>query len=137
VLAIISDLGLAMPPANSVDREAHAARIMLLAQDCADLPAEHLSAAAAEWRRTKPYLPKACELREETLTRVRLAMSGRMIAAPARPRPAAPPSPPLNEAEIRAMPTRLLRMGVAIGDIAPEVLEERLAVESTTPTRGG
>jgi hypothetical protein len=109
-----------MPPANSVDRQAHAARIVLLAQDCADLPAEHLRAAAEEWRRTKPFLPRACELRDETLWRVRAAMKDRMIAGPCSELRAKPPVPPLSDEEIARMPANIVEMGITLGEFTRE-----------------
>lgn len=129
MLAIISDLGLAMPPANSVDREAHAARIMLLAQDCADLPVEHLRTAAEEWRRTKPFLPRACELRDLAIAHCRIDSRDRLLAPPRASARPAREQPPLTDAEVAALPTRLLSMAVKLGEVsqdrADRILSER------------
>lgn len=42
--------------------DAHGARVLLLAQDCAQLNPAKLRQAAERWARSKPFLPKASEL---------------------------------------------------------------------------
>ena len=64
---ICGKLGLRFPPANSVDREAHAARVALLAEDCADVPENWLDEAASQWAKSQPFFPRACELRDNAL----------------------------------------------------------------------
>lgn len=44
--------------------EAHAARVALLAEDMADADLNRLSQAIDRWVASKPFLPKASELRE-------------------------------------------------------------------------
>lgn len=114
---IIGKLGLRYPPANTVDREAHAARIALLAEDCADLDPRWLEAAAREWVKRSPFLPKACELRSEAIAIVRLETRGRALPAPRVETPAPPPAPPLTEAEIAKLPPWLLSLGRKVGEI--------------------
>lgn len=80
-------LGLRYPPANSVDRDAHAARVALLAEDCADIPEDWLDEAARRWAKAQPFFPRTCELREEALS------YGRHLTA-ALPAPPAPEGPP-------------------------------------------
>jgi hypothetical protein len=57
-------LALACEPSGAFDREAYAAKVAMLTDDCADLPDDLLEAACNEWRTTKPFLPRAAELRE-------------------------------------------------------------------------
>lgn len=62
-LKIISELGLRYEPSGqSADLQSHAARVALLAKDCADLNPDMLRVAATRWARAKPFLPKASEL---------------------------------------------------------------------------
>lgn len=62
-LKIISELGLRYEPSGqAADLQSHAARVALLAQDCADLNPSMLRSAATRWARAKPFLPKASEL---------------------------------------------------------------------------
>ena len=82
-------LGLRYPPANSVDRDAHAARVALLAEDCADIPEDWLDEAARRWAKAQPFFPRTCELREEALSYGRHLTASRALPAP--PRPATPP----------------------------------------------
>lgn len=42
--------------------DAHGARVLLLAQDCAELNPRKLRQAAIRWVKAKPFLPKASEL---------------------------------------------------------------------------
>ncbi len=85
---IAGKLGLRYPPASSVDRDSHAARVALLAEDCADLPPEWLDAAAREWAKTEPFMPRACELRDKAI------LFGRVLSPPSLPAPIAEPTPP-------------------------------------------
>lgn len=66
-MEIIGKLGLRYPPANSVDREAHAARVALLAEDCADIDPEWVEVASRRWAKEQPFFPRTCELREIAL----------------------------------------------------------------------
>jgi integrase len=120
IMRIVTELGLRYPPANSVDREAHAARVALLAKDCADLNPFHLQAACDEWARGKPFLPRACELREAALAWGRITRPDRILAAP-KPRPAPKPvPPPLTDDEIKRLPQHLVDLGISVGEIDPE-----------------
>jgi hypothetical protein len=89
-LEIIGKLGLRYPPANSVDREAHAARVALLAEDCADIPDEWLDEAARRWAKSQPFFPRTCEFREEALSYGRYLEGRKALPAPKRE---APPPP--------------------------------------------
>jgi hypothetical protein len=124
-------LGLRYPPANSVDRDAHAARVALLAEDCADIPDDWLDEAARRWAKAEPFFPRTCELRDLALA------YGRSITRPvALPAPSVvrrvpkPVVPPLTEDEIRALPQSLIDMGVKLGEIDPAVAA-RLREEGT------
>lgn len=119
-IEIVGKLGLRYPPANSVDRDAHAARVALLAEDCADIPAEWLDVAAREWAKGEPFMPRACELRERALIHGRSLTRGRVLPAPyVEPEPKLEP-PPLTEDEIRKLPAHLIEMGISLGEITPE-----------------
>lgn len=121
----MAELGLRYPPRNTVDEAEHAARIALLAEDCADLNPNWLDMAAREWARKEPFLPRACELRDSALA------IGRML----HPRPALPAplvtviskpklvAPPLTDDEIRRLPQALVDMGVKLGEIEPDRAE--------------
>ena len=85
-LEILGKLGLRYPPANSVDREAHAARAALLAEDCADIPDEWIEVAASRWAKREPFFPRTCELREDALSYGRTVM-------PSFPAPCSGPAP--------------------------------------------
>lgn len=62
---IIGKLGLRYRPlSGAVDLEAHAEALILLAEDCADMPAPLLDEAARKWARDSKWMPKASELRE-------------------------------------------------------------------------
>ncbi|MDR2880500.1 MAG: hypothetical protein LBV29_01170 [Azoarcus sp.] len=63
ILKVISELGVRYEPLGQADLQAHAGRVALLAQDCADLNPLKLRHAAMRWAQHKPFLPKACELR--------------------------------------------------------------------------
>ena len=129
-MEIVGKLGLRYPPANSVDREAHAARVALLAEDCADIEPEWLDAAARQWAKTQPFFPRACELRDEALAYGRLTTQGRALPAPSlKTAPPPPPAPPLTEAEIRKLPPHLVKLGVKLGEI-PQELADRLRDEA-------
>lgn len=121
---IMGKLGLRYPPASSVDRDAHAARVALLAEDCADLDADWLDAAAREWARTEPFMPRACELRELALTVGRITRRDRILPAPVVPEPEKPVPPPLTDAEIRKLPRPLIDMGVRLGEIDRELADK-------------
>ena len=82
---IIGKLGLRFPPANSVDRDAHAARVALLAEDCADIPDDWLDEAARRWAKAQPFFPRTCELREDALAYGRHLTSCRALPAPHAP----------------------------------------------------
>lgn len=116
----MGNLGLRYPPASSTDREAHAARVYLLAEDCADIDPIWLDAAAREWVKREPFFPRACELRDEALTIARLNTPVKALPSPniAKP-PPPPPAPPLTEDEIRKLPRHLIDMGVRLGEIDP------------------
>lgn len=104
-------LGLRYPPANSVDREAHAARVALLAEDCADIPDEWLDVAVRRWAKSQPFFPRTCELREEALSYGRASTP----ALPAPPVTFVPPKrdvmerrgQPMDEADTAKLNTRL------------------------------
>ena len=66
-MEITGKLGLRYPPANSVDRDAHAARVALLAEDCADIPEDWLDYAVSRWAKEQPFFPRTCELRDLAL----------------------------------------------------------------------
>lgn len=118
---IIGKLGLRYPPANTVDRQAHAARIALLAEDCWDVPVECLEQAARDWAQSSPFMPKACELRENALAIARRSSRAALPAPqPADTAPAPPPAPPLSDEEIRALPGYLVRLGIKMGEIDPD-----------------
>jgi hypothetical protein len=64
VAAVIADLDLRFPASGIADLEARAEQLVLLGQDCAEVPADLLDRAAQRWARRKPFLPKASELIE-------------------------------------------------------------------------
>lgn len=123
-------LGLRYPPASSVDRDAHAARVALLAEDCADIDPEWLDVAAREWAKNEPFMPRACEIRENALRIGRFATRGRTLPPPAKAAPPKPEVPPLTEDEIRKLPRALIEMGVKVGDIDPDFAAKLLSGES-------
>lgn len=112
-------LGLRYPPANSVDRDSHAARVALLAEDCADIPEDWLDEAARRWAKAQPFFPRTCELREDALAIGRSLTRGRALPAPKRETVLASIEPPLTEDEIRRLPQSLIDMGVKLGEIDP------------------
>lgn len=119
IVRIAAELGLRYPPRNTVDESDHAARVALLAEDCADLDPEAFDCAAREWAKTSPFFPKACELRELAIAIHRLsAPKLKLIAPPAAPEP--PESPPLTDDEIAKMPEAFVRMGIKMGEIDEE-----------------
>lgn len=113
-------LGLRYPPASNIDRDAHAARVALLAEDCADLPAQWLDIAARQWAKSEPFMPRACELRDAARkVGYVLTPPSQTIAAPTpmpefEPRP---DEPPLTDDEIRALPAPLLAMAIKVGEV--------------------
>jgi hypothetical protein len=119
----MTKLGLRYPPANSVDRDSHAARVMLLAEDCADIPEEWLDFAAREWAKDQPFFPRTCELREIALRHGRLLTRGRALPAPYTPPSPKPVPPPLTEDEIAKLSPKLVEMGVKLGEIDPQVAQ--------------
>jgi hypothetical protein len=119
-LEIMGKLGLRYPPANSVDRDSHAARVALLAEDCADLPDEWLDEAAREWAKAEPFFPRACELREKALNIGR--RQTRALPAPLPMKTVRPIGPPLTEDEIKDLPPAIIDMGVKLGEIDPDVV---------------
>ncbi len=116
----MGNLGLRYPPASSVDRDAHAARVALLAEDCADIPAEWLDEAARQWARSEPFMPRACELRGNAL-RIGRSLTKPLPAPRPEPLAALPPPPPLTEAEVRKLTPALIEMGVKLGEIDPSL----------------
>ena len=120
-------LGLRYPPANSVDRDAHAARVALLAEDCADIPDEWLDRAAREWAKDQPFFPRTCELREMALAHGRWLTRDRKLPPP--PPPPKPDEPPLTDAEIARLSPALIEIGLKLGAITSEqVLRAKSAV---------
>lgn len=116
---IIAHLGLRFPPANSVDREAHAARVALLASDMAETDPRILAEAARRWSREKPFFPKACELWEIVQRiegRERSERDSRSLPPPKQEAV----SPPLTDDDLRAMSPAILRIGLKAGHIEPE-----------------
>jgi hypothetical protein len=65
---IIANLGLRYRPSGKADLEAHAEALVLLAEDCADMPPPLLDEAAKRWARESKFMPKASELREMART---------------------------------------------------------------------
>ena len=120
ILKIAAELGLRYPQRNTVDDSDHAARVVLLAQDCADVDPQLLDAAACEWARNEPFFPRACELRERAFAIGRITRPDRILAAPQRPAKVVPPVPPLTADEIRKLPAYLIDLGVKVGEIDPE-----------------
>lgn len=122
-LEIAGKLGLRFPPANAVDREAHAARVALLAEDCADIDPVLLDEAARDWSQREPFFPRTCELRELALAIGRVTRTDRLLLAPKAETPKPPPQPPLTDEEIAKLPGWLVSLGVSVGDIEPERAE--------------
>lgn len=60
---IIAKLGLRYRPSGTADLEAHAEALILLAEDCADIPPPLLDRAAKQWAREERFMPRASELR--------------------------------------------------------------------------
>jgi hypothetical protein len=119
IVGIMGKLGLRYPPASSVDREAHAARVALLAEDCADIPADWLDEAARSWAKEEPFMPRACELRESALRIGRFKTRHHRLPPPVVQEEVKPPAPPLTDDEIRVLPQSLIDMGVKLGEIDP------------------
>ncbi len=93
IVEIMGKLGLRYPPASSVDRDSHAARVALLAEDCADIPDEWLDLAARDWAKSEPFMPRACELRDKAvlfgmmLRPAQPALDTPVVEIPLPPRP--------------------------------------------------
>lgn len=121
VVSIVSDLGLRYPAASHTDREAHAARVALLAMDLRDENPAHLATAAEQWARTSPFLPKACEMIEACKTLAYAARPYRPLrhTTLAAPGPAKAEVPELSDEDLRAMPLGILRLGLAAGHVDP------------------
>lgn len=119
-LEIAGKLGLRYPPASTVDRESHAARVALLAEDCADIDPDWLDAAASAWAKREPFMPRACELRAEAIAIGRITDRSRLIAPPDVPPEPKPVPPPLTDEEIARLPEYLVKMGVSAGEITQE-----------------
>jgi hypothetical protein len=120
-LEIMGKLGLRYPPASSVDRDSHAARVALLAEDCADLDPEWLDEAARQWAKDEPFMPRACEIRERAIAIARSRSRGRILPARTIEEKPKPVAPPLTEAEVRKLTPHLIDMGVKLGEIDPEL----------------
>lgn len=112
---IIGKLGLRYPPANSVDRDSHAARVVLLAEDCADIPDDWIDEAARRWAKAEHFLPRACELRERALAYGRHLENKRALPAPKGPPPPKPlmerRGEPMSEADTTELNQRLEKLG--------------------------
>jgi hypothetical protein len=119
---IMGKLGLRYPPASSVDRDAHAARVALMAEDCADIDPDWLDEAARDWAKAEPFMPRACELRENALRIGRRRTLGRTLPPPRVEEPPKAEVPPLTDDEIRALPKCLVELGVKLGEIDPAIL---------------
>lgn len=117
-MEVVGKLGLRYPPASSVDRESHAARIALLGEDCADINPDYLAEAASDWAKTEPFLPRACELRDRAIRIGKLRNAPPVLVS--LPRPTSPPADPLTDDEIKGLSPHLLKLGIACGDIDPE-----------------
>lgn len=131
---IIGKLGLRYPPANSVDREAHAARIALLAEDCADLDPSWLDEAARRWARDEPFMPRACELRERALEVGRIRKPARLLSPPPQPERKRPVAPPLTDDEVSRLPEVFVTIGLTLGEITPDQVA-RLRPSTTSQER--
>lgn len=121
---IISRLGLRYPPANTVDREAHTARVALLAEDCADIHPAWLDEAARQWSRNQPFFPKASELRPMALAVGRRATEGNRPRALPAPRHIPGDDEPLTLEQIAGCPAPILRMGISLGELTAEQIAE-------------
>lgn len=119
VLEIASKLGMRFPATSGTDREAHAARVTLLAEDCSDINPDWLFMAAREWSQRNKFFPRACELRELALAIGRISDPRRMLTA-RRPEIPRPYAPPLTDEEIARMPEAIIALGISSGDIDPE-----------------
>lgn len=60
---IIAKVGLRYRPIGLADLEAHAEALVLLGEDCADIPADLLDEAVRLWAQSNKYMPKASDLR--------------------------------------------------------------------------
>lgn len=69
VTKIISDLAIRYQPSANADMAAHASKVAMLIKDVSHVPAHLLQAAADEWAKRSPYLPKASELIEVARTK--------------------------------------------------------------------
>lgn len=119
-LEIVGKIGLRFPPANSVDREAHAARVALLAEDCADIDPDLLDATAREWAQRERFFPKAVELRELARSIAIVSCRDKALPAPPRHDGRRPFQPPLTDAEIARLPDHFVAMGVRLGEFTQE-----------------
>ena len=118
-LEIIGKLGLRYPPANTVDRDAHAARVALVAEDCADIPPEWLEVVAIRWAKSKPFFPRTCEIRDDALAYGQYITSRRALPAPQvvvtpKPRPVMDRrGEPMSEADTTELNRILESLGAA------------------------
>ena len=62
ILEMVSALGLRYAPSGAADRDTHAAKFALLADDLADVDPAKLRVAIDRWVSFKPFPPKASEL---------------------------------------------------------------------------
>ncbi len=60
---IVRELDIRFPPNSTIGEADREAQVLYLASDLSDIDPSRLRAAAKEWIRTKPYMPKASELR--------------------------------------------------------------------------
>lgn len=120
VVKLCSELGLRYPPANAVDRDAHTARVGLLAKDIANHDPRHIATAITEWVRSSPFFPKACEMIELINLARRREDRARNVRALPAPVQAPPAPPPLTDDELRRTPRYIVRMGLQHGWIDPE-----------------
>lgn len=118
MVEIAGKLGLRFPPANAVDREAHAARVALLAEDCADIDPELFDRAASEWSKRERFFPKACEMRDLADAISRITRVDRLLPKPREPE--RPYQPPLSDEEIARLPAWIVSLGISVGEITRE-----------------
>lgn len=123
VVRIAAELGLRYPPRNTVDEADHAARVALLAKDCADIDPVWLDLAANEWAQRQPFFPRACELRSSAEAIERLNAPRNALPAPSYANRPVPVPAPLSDDEIKRMPAYVLKMGIRMGEIDRERAE--------------
>ena len=79
ILQIVTEIGLRYRPLATADQEAHAATVMLLAKDLADVDPAALRMAANEWARTERFMPKAIDLLD-LIQKLRVKPNKQMLA---------------------------------------------------------